>query len=222
MRQQTDPKQIARLVLKRYGTTYAEDLHIDVRSNTPSALFALLIAALLASARISSAAALRAAGKLRARGWTSPRKLAAATWEQRVKALDESGYVRYDERTSTMLGETAQMVDELYRGDLRKLREAAGRDPQAERKLLKQFKGIGDVGVDIFFREVQLAWDELAPFADRKAAESARKLGLPTDPAKLAALVRGRREYVRLLAALVKASLDHKQDEIREEARRAA
>jgi hypothetical protein len=28
---------------------------------------------------------------------------------------------------------------------------------------------MGDVGVDIFFREIQLAWDELDPFRDEKA-----------------------------------------------------
>ena len=41
-------------------------------------------------------------------------------------------------------------------GDLRNLREEAGCKPDKERKLLKEFKGIGDVGVGIFFREAQV------------------------------------------------------------------
>jgi hypothetical protein len=49
------------------------------------------------------------------------------------------------------------MVVEKYGGDLRNLRKSAapgGRpDPARERKLLKEFKGIGDVGANIFFRE---------------------------------------------------------------------
>lgn len=45
---------------------------------------------------------------------------------------------------------------ERWNGDLRQLEEA-GRDPAAERKLLKQCKGVGDVGVHTFFGEVQVA-----------------------------------------------------------------
>ena len=130
--------------------------------------------------------------------------MAASSWEQRVRALDEGGYVRYDERTSTMLGETAEMLIDLYQGDLRKLRAAAGTDPARERKLLDQFKGVGNVAVNIFFRETQLAWPELFPFADDKALASAKQLGLPADAHKLASLVRGRQDFVRLVSALVR------------------
>lgn len=38
--------------------------------------------------------------------------MAASTRKQRVRALDEGAYVRYDERTSTMLGEIAQTLIE--------------------------------------------------------------------------------------------------------------
>jgi hypothetical protein len=51
---------------------------------------------------------------------------------------------------------------------------------------LKEFKGLGDVGVDIFFREVQVAWQELRPFADRRTLDAAGRLGLPKDAGKLA------------------------------------
>jgi hypothetical protein len=32
-----------------------------------------------------------------------------------------------------------------------------GAEPEADREIFKEFKGIGDVGTDIFFREVQVA-----------------------------------------------------------------
>src|SRR5207248_1977231 len=83
----------------------------------------------------------------------------------RARVLNESGYARYDERTSTALADTAQLIVDRYGGDLRRLRRAADRDPTVERRLLKQCKGIGDVGVDIFFREAQRTWAELYPFA---------------------------------------------------------
>jgi hypothetical protein len=201
-------------LLKLYGRTFAEDLGIDAEKNEPSPLFCLLISALLFSTRISHHAASKSARILFERGWTTPERMAAATWEQRVRALDEGGYVRYDERTSTMLGETAKMLMDLYQGDLRKLRAAAQRDPARERILLDQFKKVGDVAVNIFFREAQLAWPELFPFADEKALASAGKLGLPVDSEKLRELVRSRPDFVRLVSALVRVQLEHKHDEI--------
>lgn len=207
------------ILLKRYGRSFAEDLGIDAEANEPSPLFCLLISAMLFSTRISHTVALRSARVLFGRGWITPEKMAASTWEERVRALDEGGYARYDERTSTMLGEIAQMLVETYQGDLRRLREAAGRDPARERKLLDQFKGVGEVAVNIFFREAQLAWPELYPFADARTLASAKALGLPADPAKLAALVRGRRQFVRLVAALIRVELEHKHNEILQAAR---
>ena len=85
-----------------------------------------------------------------------------------------------------MLGDTAKMLLDKYQGDLRRLRAAAERDPGRERALLKECKGIGDVGADIFCREAQIAWNELFPFADRRALETAGRLGLEDDAARLA------------------------------------
>jgi hypothetical protein len=133
-------------------------------------------------------------------------KMAAASWEQRTRTLNQAGYARYDGSTSRMLGDTARMLVDRYQGHLRKLREAAGRDPQRERALLKECKGLGDVGADIFCREAQIPWDELFPFADRRARQVAGRLGLEDDPAALAKRV-PRKDYPRLLAALVRAGL---------------
>jgi hypothetical protein len=207
-------RDTVRALLDRHGRTYAEQLGIDAAKGTPSPLFRLLCASMLMSARIDAEIAVDAARNLAKRGWRSPAKLAESTWEQRVKALNEAGYARYQERTATMLGELADHLLERWGGDLRKLRDAADRDPKTERKLLKEFKGMGDVGVDIFFREVQAAWDELAPFADRRALDAARRLKLPGDPDKLARLA-SKRDFPRLVAALVRTELDDDYDEIR-------
>lgn len=201
-----DRDRVVNRLLDRYGTTYAQEIGIKVESNTPSPLFRLLCASLLFSARISADIAVRASKALAREGWTTAAKMAASTWSDRAMALNQAGYARYDERTSTMLGQTAEMLVERYRGDLRKLREEAGRDPSRERVLLKQFKGIGDTGVDIFFREVQVAWDEIAPFADGRALEAASHLGLGTNRTDLARLVSGS-DFARLVAALVRVEL---------------
>jgi len=211
----TRQSAVIKVLLKDYGTTLAENLGVDAADNKPQSLFCILIAALLLSARIGHTLALKSAIILLQRGWTSAAKMGNSTWQQRVQALDEGGYARYDERTSTMLGQTAQLLSEKYDGDPRRLREAAGADPARERKLLKEFKGIGDVGANIFFREVQLAWPELYPFADERILDTAKELGLPRDVRKLAALVRRREDFVRLVNALMRVRLERLQDEVR-------
>ena len=212
-----DERETAKALLREHGQTYADELGIDIAKNTPSPLFELLCAATLMSARIGAGIATEAARSLQARGWRSPDAMASSTWDERVEALNEAGYARYQERTATMLGDLAEHLNARWKGDLRRLRDEADRDPAAERKLLKEFKGIGDVGVDIFFREVQVAWDELVPFADRRARDAAGRLKLPKDPEKLAALV-SKAEFPRLVAALVRTELDDDYDTIREAA----
>jgi len=209
-----DAKQAAALLLRRYGRSFADELGLDLSSER-SGVFCWFLASLLFSTRISHLLALRAARSLFARGWKTPEALARSTWQERVTALDEGGYVRYDERTSTMLGEAAEMLIAHYEGDLGKLREAAGRDPARERELLKEFKGIGDVAVNIFFREMQLAWPELFPFADERTLADAKALGLPASAESLRRLVRRRRDFVRLVSALVRVRLEHKHEQWR-------
>jgi hypothetical protein len=210
-------KKIVAALLERHGQTYAEECGITLEGDggTPSPLFRMLCAAMLFSTRIRASIAVAAARALAEQGWTTAQKLAESTWEERAKTLNESGYARYDERTASMLGETVQLLLDRYSGDLRKLRAEAGHDPAQERKLLKQFKGLGDVGVDIFFREVQAVWDELFPFVDKKAQQGADKLGLPGDPEKLAGLV-DQADFPRLVAALVRVSLEDDESEVLE------
>ena len=199
-------QRILDALLERHGQTYAAELGIDLGKGTPSVLFRWLCASILLSARISAGLAMQAARALADQGWTTAEKMAAASWEQRTRTLNEAGYARYDESTSRMLGDTAALLLERYRGDLRRLRREAGRDPARERELLKQCKGLGDVGVSIFSREVQLAWDELYPFADQRALDAAERLGLGKDAQALAKQV-PRQEFPRLVAALIRAGL---------------
>jgi hypothetical protein len=169
-------------LLERHDQTYAEELGIDVAKATPSVLFRLLVASILFSARIGAGQAVKAARALTDEGWTTAEKLAATSWQQRVRVLNRHGYARYDERAASMLGDACDLLLDRYWGDLRHLRAEARQDPRQERRLLTEVKGLGDVGVDIFFREAQVAWEELFPFVDRRAAQAARQLGLDADP----------------------------------------
>lgn len=205
--ERSETKQKVKKLLDKYGYLFSKEAGIKVEKGTPSELFKWLCASKLYSARISSEISTNAAKNLVRKKYSTPQKMKNSTWEERVKGLNEAHYTRYQERTSTFLGDTAEKVVNEFNGDIRKIREKAGKDPKKERKLLKEFKGIGDVGVDVFFREVQTSWKELYPFADKKALKAAKKIGLPSDAEKLAMLVK-EKDFPRLLAALVRADLN--------------
>ncbi|UUU29162.1 endonuclease [Streptomyces sp. CA-210063] len=200
---------VVRALLDRQRRAYTAQAGIRLR-NTPAPLYQTLVLATLLSARIQADIAVAAAKALFDAGMRTPRSMADASWQQRVDALGEGGYRRYDERTSTMLGKGAELVLERYDGDLRRLREEA--DPK---KALLDIPGIGPTGADIFLRDVQGVWPEFAPYIDRKALDGARRLGLPASPEKLSGLVPDR-EMPRLADGLVHAALDKPlADEVR-------
>ncbi|HUZ91034.1 MAG TPA: hypothetical protein VMU78_03920 [Methylocella sp.] len=210
-------QRVVAALLAKHGRTYCDELAIDIAHNTPSVLFRWLCATILFSARINARVAVAAAMALTRRGWTSARKMAASTWEERTHVLNGAGYARYDESTSTKLGEAAGLLLDQYAGDLRRLREEAGRDAGNEHRLIQQFKGIGPVGADIFCREIQAAWLELYPFADAVALDTARQLKIGDTARNLATFVE-RDEFPRLVAALVRTHLAGDYDEVKRQA----
>jgi hypothetical protein len=213
-----DTDSLVKTLLERHGRTFAQEIGIHLEAGaTASPLFQLHCAAVLMSARIDAGAAVDAAKGLIDAGWITAEKMAESTWQQRVDVLNTHSYARYDEKTSQFLGENAQLLLENYNGDLRNLRQSCEGDPGKYRRELKEFQGMGDVGVDIFFREIQLAWDELYPFCDEKARRSAARLGLPKNPDTLKNMV-DRQDFPRLVAALVRADLAGDHQEIRDAA----
>jgi hypothetical protein len=192
-------------LLDRYGTTYAEEAGITLR-NEPAPLYQLLVLTTLLSVRIKADIAVAAARELFRAGWRTPGAMVDSTWQQRVDALGRAHYKRYDESTATYLAEGAQRVLDVYHSDLRRMRAEADGDVVALRKALTAFPRIGETGAHIFCREAQAVWPELRPYFDRRALGTAERLGLPTDPKRLADLVSGP-DVARLAAALVRRGL---------------
>ena len=211
-------KDVVRELVRAHGRTFAEEAGITLR-DTPQPLYRLLVLALLLSARIRGSIAVATARELYGAGLSDPRRMAAAGWQRRVDALGRGGYRRYDERTATQLGDGAELLTERWGGDLRRMRKAADGDVAELRRLLREVPGLGPAGADIFLREVQRVWPEVAPFLDRKALDGAARLGLPTDPDRLSELA-GDTQPAVLAAALVRAALDGKVTE--DSLRRAA
>ncbi|MFF0588297.1 endonuclease [Streptomyces sp. NPDC003781] len=201
-----DQRRTVRELVDAHGQTYAEEAGIRLK-DTPQPLYRLLVLAHLLSARISASVAVATARALSEAGLRDARRMADATWQQRVDALGRGGYRRYDERTATQLGEGAELLAERWGGDLRRLRDEADGDVRELRRLLQEFPGVGPTGADIFLREAQLVWPEAGPLLDRKALQGAERLGLPGDRDRLLSLA-GKTEPAVLAAALVRAAVD--------------
>ncbi|MEV0845559.1 endonuclease [Streptomyces sp. NPDC049954] len=197
---------VAATLLERHGRTYAQDAGIRLK-DTPQPLYQLLVLSSLLSARIRASVAVAAARALFHDGMRGPRAMADASWQERVDALGEGHYRRYDERTATQLGDGAERLLDAHGGDLRRLREEADGDEGALRSGLRETPGMGPAGVDIFLREAQAVWPELAPRFDAKALQGAERLGLPQDPDRLARLA-GDAGPAVFAAALVRAALE--------------
>ncbi|MFI1186158.1 endonuclease [Streptomyces californicus] len=211
-------RRTADALLEECGRTYAAEAGIRLR-DTPQPLYQVLVLSHLLSARIRASVAVAAARALFEHGMRTPRRMADATWQQRVDSLGEGGYRRYDERTSTQLGEGAELVLDVWKGDLRRLRAEADGDGDTLRAGLQRVTGIGPAGADIFVREVQGVWSETGFHVGTKGLQGAERLGLPTSTDRLAEVARGRDPAV-FAAALVRAALDRETaDKVREAAR---
>lgn len=200
----THPELVRRL-LRRAGTTYAQEAAIRLR-NQPMPLFQLLMLCMLAGKPVDSAVAARAARELFKTGLRTPHKILQADRRTIIDALDRAQYRCYDENPATMVIELAHQAQQNYGGDLRMLAERSGRDIEAATAALREFNGISDVGARIFLREVQDVWPWARSTFDDRALDAARDLGLPSDANELGALSRGRN--AELAAALVRYSAD--------------
>ncbi|UGT40768.1 endonuclease [Nocardia yamanashiensis] len=199
-------QQTVHALLDRAGTSYAAEAGIHL-ADKPAPLYQLLMLTELLGARISADIAVAAARELVTTGYRTPQRVADADWQELVDALGRARYRRYDESTATRLGANACLLLDRYHGDLRELAAEAQESPCRLADLLRQFQGIGPVGVDIFLREVQDTWTWVRPHFDERARKGAAEIGLPTDPAALSALAPPDRD-ADLAAALVRVTLD--------------
>ncbi|CAM4282696.1 endonuclease [Mycobacterium senriense] len=202
-------KRVRRL-LDVAGTTYAAQARITM-SDKPMPLFQLLVLCMLASKPIDAGIAMAAARELFKAGLRTPKAVQQADRQTMIDAFGRAHYVRYDESSATRLADMAGRVRDDYAGDLRRLAERSQHDPAAAKRMLKQFKGIGDTGADIYLREVQDVWTWVRPHFDDRATGTAKQLGLPAEPKELGSLAP--RDNARLAAALVRVSLD---DDVRQ------
>ncbi|KAI1803749.1 hypothetical protein F4811DRAFT_571725 [Daldinia bambusicola] len=189
----------------------------DPDKPTPDTVLALLLNAMLSSSRISHALAARTVDLVIKAGYHKLDVLKKSTWEERTEVLTEGGYTHYREKTATMMGDLARLIEDKYAGDLNTILRLTSEDTVKIRAELKSIKGLGDVGINIFFDTVQHIWTCLAPFVDPRSLKAAKEIGIGDDVHVLWKEVSEDPEQMcRLAAALTKLRLDGKEKEFKD------
>jgi len=179
-------QKIAKL-LQQYGELPLHSTGLENPSKaTPATLLALLLNAILSSTRISHG-------------------IAARTVEQVIK-----------EKTATILGELAEMIEKKFGGDLNNILTKTSRKPVKIRAQMQSIKGLGDVGIGIFFDTAQHVWPCLAPFIDPRSVAVAKNIGLGEDVQDFWEAVGKKPEKMtRLANALTRVRLEKLEEEFK-------
>jgi hypothetical protein len=185
------------------GRTFAAEAGIDLR-DAPAPLFRLLVLACLLAAPVQHTTAIRAALALRPLTRTA-KALAEADPDDVSRALTTAGYWRFHHTKAALLVRAATDVVDRCGGDLRRLYREADSAGSLHRTL-RRIPGVGAQAAHIVMREAQGVWPDLQPYLDARVLDGAARLGLPTEPGELAALV-DPVDLPRLAAGCVRATL---------------
>lgn len=165
-------------LVKGLGGGFAVQLGIDLSSRSEAALFKWWLASLLFGARIGEAIAVRSFKMLEAAGLDSPSRVLEQGWNRLVALLDQGGYVRYDFKTADKLLAVSRRLIDDYQGSLNQLHDAAQGSRDLEARLKALGKGVGDVTVAIFLRELRSIWPKADPSPGGLAVQAGQNLGI--------------------------------------------
>lgn len=164
-------------LVRSHGGRYAAGLGINLASADSGERFKWLLAALLYGARIGEPLAARTWREFAQRGVLTPQRMLDTGWHGLVTVLDAGGYVRYDFKTATKLLAVCTNLLNGYHGDLDALHAASSDSRDLETRLKALGKGVGDMTVAIFLRELRGIWSKAAPPVSQLAIAAAQALG---------------------------------------------
>lgn len=164
------------ILVEELGETYSKSLGINLLSRKSDEIFKWFLASVLFGARISESIARKTYKEFEKRKVVSPRKIMDTGWDRLVRILDAGGYVRYDFKTATKLLEITGNLVREYEGDLNALHSKAEDAQHLEKRLINLGKGIGQVTVAIFLRELRGIWEKADPLPTTLTIDAARNL----------------------------------------------
>jgi len=168
-------RDLIQLVEKR-GQRYSEVLGINVNSGEDREAFKWFLASVLFGAPITESAVLKTYRCFEKRRILTPKKIVETGWNGLVDILDEGGYTRYDHKTTDKLLMVMANLESRYGGSITRLHNEASDPRDLENRLKQLGKGIGDVTVSIFLRELRGIWSKANPTPTPLVIEAAKTL----------------------------------------------
>lgn len=153
-------------------------LGIDLSGSASTEILKWFLASILFGARISESIVINTYRQFEKEKILSAKKMLDAGWDRLVKVLDDGGYVRYDFKTATKLLEVMGKLQKQYGGDLNRLHREARDSSDLESRLKNLGKGIGDVTVNVFLRELRGTWEKADPRPAELVVLAAKNLRL--------------------------------------------
>jgi len=166
------------VLVEDFGRKYSEILGIDLSDGKDKEVFKWFLASILFGAPITENAVIRTYKCFEKYNVLTPRRILETGWDGLVRILDEGGYTRYDFKTADKLLEVMKNLIERYNGSLTLLYNKASDPQDLEMRLKDLGKGIGDVTVSIFLRELRDIWEKADPSPTTLVVLAAQKLGV--------------------------------------------
>lgn len=173
-----DNKGILKALIERVGGRFSAALGIKLSSRNPREIFKWFFASVLFGTRISEIIVIKTYKEFEKEGILSPADILNAGWDDLVEILDRGGYVRYDFKTATKSLDLSTALIDKYDGDLNVLHSTASEPRDLEGRLNALAKGIGDVTVNIFLREMRGTWEKAEPFPSELVVTAAKHMGI--------------------------------------------
>jgi len=164
--------------VETYGRRYSEVLGIRLGEEDDAEIFKWFLASLLFGAPITESAAVKTFRCLEQHGVLTPGKIVRTGREGLVAILDEGGYTRYDYKTADKLLEVANNLVGAHGGSLTRFHSVASDARDLERRLKGLGKGVGDVTVSIFLRELRGIWERADPYPTGLTLLAGERLGI--------------------------------------------
>jgi len=169
-------KQELKALVEKLGQRYSEVFAINVDSGDNGEIFKWFLAAILFGAPITESSVIKTYKCFEKRGVLTPKKIAETGWDGLVEILDEGSYTRYDYKTADKLLLVMGNLNEKYGGSLNLLHQEASDSTNLENRLKKLGKGMGDITVSIFLRELRGIWSKADPKPTPLVILAAKKL----------------------------------------------
>lgn len=167
-----------RALVESRGQKYSEILGIDISEGKEDEVFKWFLASLLFGAPITESSVVKTYRCFQKHGVLTPKQILKTGWDDLVKILDEGGYTRYDFKTADKLLEVARNLTEKCSGSLCLIHSESSGAHGFENRLKNLGKGVGDVTVSIFLRELRDVWEKAEPNPTALVVLAAQELGI--------------------------------------------